>query len=177
MQASLRPPVMFLLAIFASPDCFQRSRWGSASHRARDSWSLWRPWDMATEFRAGQQLQGVIGGPPCGGAMPIRPLCPVNVDLSFKSEVREMDQGNLEPQSSHFRPAGQLWGASCGFVLWVRGGISLPGDEVRRRCRTVLQSKAETFPRDSRPDSQHLGNAHPTWSWFSRDSENERFGR
>ena len=83
---------------------------------------------MATEFRAGQQLQGVIGGPPCGGAMPIRPLCPVNVNLSFKLEVREMDQGNFETQSSHFRPAGQLRGASCSSCCGSEGGVSLPGD-------------------------------------------------
>ena len=36
-------------------------------------------------------------------------------------------------------------------------GLSSRKDEVRRRCRTVLQSRAETLPRDSRPDSQHPG--------------------
>ena len=41
-------------------------------------------------------------------------------------------------------------------------GLSSRRDEVRRRCRTVLQSRAETLPRDSRPDSQHPANAHPT---------------
>ena len=41
-------------------------------------------------------------------------------------------------------------------------GLSSRKDEVRRRCRTVLQSRAETLPRDSRPDSQHPANAHPT---------------
>ena len=41
-------------------------------------------------------------------------------------------------------------------------GLSGRKDEVRRRCRTVLQSRAETLPRDSRPDSQHPANAHPT---------------
>ena len=30
-------------------------------------------------------------------------------------------------------------------------GLSSRKDEVRRRCRTVLQSRAETLPRDSRP--------------------------
>ena len=30
------------------------------------------------------------------------------------------------------------------------------------RCRTVLQSRAETLLRNSRPDSQHPANAHPT---------------
>ena len=41
-------------------------------------------------------------------------------------------------------------------------GLSSRKDEVRRRCWTVLQSRAETLPRDSRPDSQHPANAHPT---------------
>ena len=41
-------------------------------------------------------------------------------------------------------------------------GLASRKDEVRRRCRTVLQSRAETLPRDSRPDSQHPANAHPT---------------
>ena len=34
-------------------------------------------------------------------------------------------------------------------------------DEVRRRCRTVLQSRAEALLRDSRPDSRRPANAHP----------------
>ena len=35
-------------------------------------------------------------------------------------------------------------------------------DEVKRRCRTVLQSRAEALLPASRPDSQHPANAHPT---------------
>ena len=35
-------------------------------------------------------------------------------------------------------------------------------DEVKRRCRTALQSRAETLLRASRPDSRHNLNAHPT---------------
>ncbi len=42
------------------------------------------------------------------------------------------------------------------------GGLVSRKDEVRRRCRTVLQSRAEAVLRDSRPDSQHPANAHPT---------------
>ena len=41
-------------------------------------------------------------------------------------------------------------------------GLTSRRDEVRRRCRTVLQSRAETLPRDSRPDSHYPANAHPT---------------
>ena len=41
-------------------------------------------------------------------------------------------------------------------------GLAGRKDEVRRRCRTILQSRAETLVRDSRPASPHLANAHPT---------------
>ena len=41
-------------------------------------------------------------------------------------------------------------------------GLDGRKDEVRRRCRTILQSRAEALPRKSRPDSQHQPNAHPT---------------
>ena len=41
-------------------------------------------------------------------------------------------------------------------------GLSSRKDDVKRRCRTVLQSRAAAVPRDSRPDSQHPANAHPT---------------
>ena len=41
-------------------------------------------------------------------------------------------------------------------------GLASRKDEVRRRCRTVLQSRAETLPRDSRLDSHDPTNAHPT---------------
>ena len=46
-------------------------------------------------------------------------------------------------------------------------GLTTRKDEVKRRCRTVLQSRAETFLRNSRPGSQHSANAHP-WLWFRR---------
>ena len=41
-------------------------------------------------------------------------------------------------------------------------GLASRRDEVRRRCRTVLQSKSESLLRDSRTDFQHPANAHPT---------------
>ena len=34
--------------------------------------------------------------------------------------------------------------------------------QVKRRCRTVLQSRAEALLRDTQPISQHQANAHPT---------------
>ena len=41
-------------------------------------------------------------------------------------------------------------------------GLANREDEVKRRCRTILQSMAENFLRDSHPDSRHLPNALPT---------------
>ena len=35
-------------------------------------------------------------------------------------------------------------------------------EEVKRRCRIILQSRAQALLRDSQPDSQHPANVHPT---------------
>ena len=40
-------------------------------------------------------------------------------------------------------------------------GLASRRDEVKRCCRTVLQSRAERLPRNRRPHSQKPGNAHP----------------
>ena len=41
-------------------------------------------------------------------------------------------------------------------------GLSSRKDEVKRRCRTVLQARAETLRRDIQTHSQPTANAHPT---------------
>ena len=41
-------------------------------------------------------------------------------------------------------------------------GLSSRKDEVKGRCRTVLQSKAEGFLRESQPNHRCIVNAHPT---------------
>ena len=41
-------------------------------------------------------------------------------------------------------------------------GLTHRREEVRRRCRTILQSRAEAILSDFRPDSQFPANAHPT---------------
>ena len=41
-------------------------------------------------------------------------------------------------------------------------GLSSRQDEVKGRCRTLLQSKAEGFLRASQPNHQCIVNAHPT---------------
>ena len=41
-------------------------------------------------------------------------------------------------------------------------GLVSRQEEVKRRCRTVLQSRAEALMPDCQPDSRHSTNAHPT---------------
>ena len=61
---------------------------------------------------------------------------------------------------------GNLCLGSKGLVQ-ERVGSFLAGlvsrkDEVKRRCRTVLQSRTAGLLRSTQPDSQHPANAHPT---------------
>ena len=41
-------------------------------------------------------------------------------------------------------------------------GLDSRKEEVKRRCRTILQSRAEALSEDPRPDSKHTRNVHPT---------------
>ena len=41
-------------------------------------------------------------------------------------------------------------------------GLASRKDEVKRRCRTLLQSKAEGMAQESSPNSKPASNAHPT---------------
>ena len=76
-----------------------------------------------------------------------------NADEAVWGWAREEATGNLCPGS---RQAVQ---ERVGNFL---DGLASRRDEVRRRCRTVLQSRAETLLPNSRHDSQHPANAHPT---------------
>ena len=76
-----------------------------------------------------------------------------NADEAIWEWVREEATGNLCLGS---REAVQ---ERVGNFL---AGLASRKNEVERRCRTVLQSRAEARPRASRPDSQCPANAHPT---------------
>ena len=85
---------------------------------------------------------------------------------------------NLPGYSPDFNADEAVWGwareeATVNLCLGSRAAVQervgnfLAGlaswrDEVRRRCRTVLQSKAAALLRDSRTDSHRPANAHPT---------------
>ena len=85
---------------------------------------------------------------------------------------------NLPGYSPDFNADEAVWGwareeATGNLCLGTRAlvqervgnflaALSSRKDEVKRRCRTVLQSRAENLLRDSQPHCQSLPNAHPT---------------
>ena len=85
---------------------------------------------------------------------------------------------NLPGYSPDFNPDEAIWGwareeATGNLYLGTKSrvqervgnflaGLSDRKEEVKRRCRTVLQSRAEKLLRDSQPHFQSTPNAHPT---------------
>ena len=85
---------------------------------------------------------------------------------------------NLPGYSPDFNADEAIWGwvreeATGNLCLGTRAavqekvgnfldGLSNRKDEVKRRCRTILQSRAEALLRDCPPDPLHPANAHPT---------------
>ncbi len=85
---------------------------------------------------------------------------------------------NLPSYSPDFNADEAIWGwareeATGNLCLGSRAavqqrvGLFLTGlagrqEEVKRRCRTILQSRAEALIRDCHPDSPSPTNAHPT---------------
>ncbi len=90
----------------------------------------------------------------------------------------ELRLANLPGYSPDFNAAEAIWGwareeATGNLCLRSKAavqervgkflsGLTARKEEVKRRCRTVLQSRNETLLRNSRFDSQHPTNAHPT---------------
>ena len=46
-------------------------------------------------------------------------------------------------------------------------GLASRRDELRCRCRTILQSRAEELAQASRTDSRYTQMQIPPWLWFS----------
>ena len=122
-----------------------------------------------TEGKASRAAAGHLGqcaGPPWEA-----------VREYLRTPELELRLVNLPGYSPDFNADEAIWGwareeATGNLCLGSRAavqervgkflaGLSSRKDEVRRRCRTVPQSRAETLPRDSRPDSQHPANALP----------------
>ncbi len=87
---------------------------------------------------------------------------------------------NLPGYSPNFNADEAIWGwareeATGNLCLGSRGamqermgrvltGLTHRKEEVRRRCRPILQSKVEAILSDLQPDSQLPANAHPTFA-------------
>ena len=111
-------------------------------------------WDNAPAHR-GEAMREYLRTPGLGlGLVNLPGYSPdFNGDEAFWGWAREEATGNL---CLGTRSAVQERGGN------FLHGLSSRKDEVKRRCRTVLQSRAEALLRDSLPDSQCTANAHPT---------------
>ena len=111
-------------------------------------------WDNAPAHR-GERLREYLRTPGLGLALVNLPgYSPdFNADEAVWGWAREEATGNLCLGS---RAAVQEKVSS--FLT----GLASRKDEVRSRCRTLLQSKAEALLRDSWADSQNQRTAHPT---------------
>ena len=130
--------------------------------RGRHSGRLNVIWDNAPAHR-GEALREYLRTP--------------ELDLRLVNPVSSTGQA-LPGYSPDFNADEAIWGwareeATGNLCLGTRAavqervgnflvGLASRKDEVRRRCRTVLQSRAQALLRDSQPDYQHPANAHPT---------------
>ena len=96
----------------------------------------------------------------------------------LRTPGRRLGLVNLPGYSPDFNGAEAIWGwareeatrnmrlgtrgAAAGMVGNFLAGLASRKEEVNRRCRTVLQSRAEGLPRNTQPDSQRPANVHPT---------------
>ena len=111
-------------------------------------------WDNAPTHR-GEPLREYLGTPGLRLRLDNLPgdSPDFNADEAVWGWAREEASGNLCLGSK---------GAEQERVSSFLAGLPGRGEEVRRRCRTVLQSRAEELLRNSRPDSRSPANAHPT---------------
>ena len=125
-----------------------------AQLRERHSGPLNVIWDNAPAHR-GEAVREYLRTPGLGVRLVNLPgYSPdFNADKAIWGWAREEATGNLCLES---RPAVQ---ERVGRFL---DGLSRRKDEVRRRCRTVLQSRAEALLQVPQPESPHPANAHPT---------------
>ena len=130
------------------------------------------------ERRAGaaQGDPGQCPGPPRRGAAGV----PRDVRTWVELGEPPFTRGRALPGYSRDFNAGEaIWGwareeATGNLCLGIKAGVQERGnsllaglvcgkDEVRRRCRTILESRAGSLPRDLQPDAPAQANAHPTF--------------
>ena len=111
-------------------------------------------WDNAPAHR-GESVRQYLRAPGLGlRLMNLPGYSPdFNVDEAAWGWVREEATGNLCLGTK------SLVQERVGNFL---ASLASRKEEVKRRCRTVLQSRAEGLLRDSQPPSQPTANAHPT---------------
>ena len=134
--------------------------------RERHSGRLNVIWDNApAPLRQAQEGRGGERVPADAGAEPV-------------ADEPPFSRGRLSEYSPDFNADEAIWGwareeAIGNLCLGNRGrvqervgsflaGLAGRKEEVKHRCRTVLQSRADTLLRDSHTDSQHPENSHPT---------------
>ena len=111
-------------------------------------------WDNAPAHR-GEAMREYLRTPGLGLRLVNLPGCSpdFNGDEAIWGWVKEEATGNL---CLGTRAAVQ---ERVGNFLH---GLANRKDEVKRLCRTVLQSKAEALLRNPQPNSRRTANAHPT---------------
>ena len=111
-------------------------------------------WDNAPAHR-GEPVRECLRAPGLGlRLMNLPGYSPdFNADAAARGWVREEATGNLCLGTK------SLVQERAGNFL---SSLASRKEEVKRRCRTVLQSRAEGLLRNSRPPSQPTANAHPT---------------
>ncbi len=111
-------------------------------------------WDNAPAHR-GEAVREYLGTPGLGLRLVNLPgYSPdFNADEAIWGWAREEATGNLclGTKAAVQERAGNFL-----------AGLSSRKDEVKRRCRAILQSRAEALPRGFQPDSPPQANAHPT---------------
>ena len=132
----------------------------------------------ATEREVSWALEGDLGqcaSPSWGGDAGI----PADTESETATGEPPFSRGQVLPgYSPDFNADEAIWGwareeATGNLCLGSReaaqervgrflAGLTHRKEEVRRRCRTILQSRAEAILSDFRPDSQLPANAHPT---------------
>ena len=111
-------------------------------------------WDNAPAHR-GEAFREYLGTPGLGlGLVNLPGYSPdFNADEAIWGWAREEATGNL-----CFGTRAAVQERVGNFLA----GLASRKDEVKRRCRTLLQSRAAALLRDPQPDSHRPANAHPT---------------
>ena len=112
------------------------------------------PWRGSAGISQDARTGAAAGEPPFSRGQALPGYSPdFNGDEAIWGWAREEATGNL-----CLGTKAKVQERVGGFLAGLVGRQ----EEVKRRCRTILQSRAQALLRDSSPDSQHPANVHPT---------------